>query len=247
MSKRLAIAFAVIVIGVACAGATGGSVVSSFRSPHASGVPRGMAYASSSSLLLYHVSNTTDKIYATNADGSVVKSFICPGDTRDVEGGEDYFWTCTYSTTGIIYRIDTTGSVEASFPAPANATGITLDATDLWVSSSVTNYVYRMTTVGSLVASFAAPAQNTAGLDWDGRYLWLADAATTDSALYRLTTTGSVLWQFKVPTGRAYGVAFDGKYVWYSSMANPKYCYRMTISGAAVEPASFGKVKALFK
>lgn len=240
-----------IIVGVAMvaasyAGATGGSVVASFRSPHAAGVPRGMAYASPHSRL-YHVSNTTNTIYATDADGSVVKSFPCPGDTRDVEGGQHYFWTCTYSATGVIYRINTTGSIEASFPAPANATGITLDATHLWVSSSTTDYVYRMTTVGSLVASFAAPAQNTAGLDWDGRYLWLADAASAGSTLYRLTTTGSVVWQFKAPVGRAYGVAFDGIYVWYSSMADPKYCYQMTISGIAVEPASFGKVKALFR
>jgi hypothetical protein len=246
MSIRFAIAFALILVGVGCAGATGGSVVASFRSPHASGVPRGMAYASPSSRL-YHVSSTKDTIYATETDGSVVGSFSCPGDTRDVEAGEDYFWTCTYSATGVIYRINTSGSIEASFLAPANATGITLDATYLWVSSSTTNYVYRVTTAGSVVASFAAPGSDTAGLDWDGRYLWLADAPTTGSALYRLTTTGSVLWQFKVPTGRAYGVAFDGTYVWYSSMANPKYCYQVTISGNAVEPASFGKVKALFR
>jgi hypothetical protein len=246
MSRRFVIALALVLVCVGYADATGGSVVASFRSPHASGVPRGMAYASPHERL-YHVSNTKDTIYATETNGSVVGSFPCPSDTRDVEAGEDYFWTCTYSATGVIYRINTSGSVEASFLAPANATGITLDATNLWVSSSTTNYVYRMTTVGSLVSSFAAPADDTAGLDWDGRYLWLADAATTDSALYRLTTTGSVLWRFDVPAGRAYGVAFDGTYVWYNSMANPKYCYRMTISGNAVEPASFGKVKALFR
>ncbi len=246
MSKRLAIALVLILIYVACAGATGGSVVASFRSPHASGLPRGMAYASPHERL-YHVSNTKDTIYATDTNGSVVKSFQCPGDTRDVEGVQHYFWTCTYSATGVIYRINTSGSIEASFLAPANATGITRDDTHLWVSSSTTNYVYRVTTTGSLVASFAAPGSDTAGLDWDGQYLWLADAATTDSTIYRLTTTGSVLWQFKAPAGRAYGVAFDGIYVWYSSMANPKYCYQVTISGNAVEPASFGKLRALFR
>ncbi|HUV87192.1 MAG TPA: hypothetical protein VMX79_08770 [bacterium] len=246
MTIRLIIVVTVALGAANFAGATGGSVVASFRSPHASGVPRGMAY-STHHTRLYHVSNTTNTIYATNTDGSVVKSFPCPADTRDVEGGQHYFWTCTYSATGVIYRINTTGSVEASFPAPANATGITRDATHLWVSSSTTNYVYRMTTVGSVVASFAAPADDTAGLDWDGRYLWLADAAAADSTVYRLTTTGSVVWQCKAPAGRAYGVAFDGTYVWYGSMANPKYCFRMTISGVAVEPASLGKVKALFR
>jgi len=239
-----------VVIGLASApvpaAATGGSIISSFQSPHASGVPRGMAYCPHHTRL-YHVSNTTNVIYATDAAGSVVKSFPCPGDTRGVEGGRHYFWTCTYSATGVIYRINTTGSIERLFPAPSNATGITLDATHLWVSSSATNYIYRMTTDGSLVASFTAPGKNTAGLDWDGRYLWLADAAATDSALFRLTTTGSVLWQFKVPAGRAYGVAFDGIYVWYSSMADPKYCYQMTIGGIGVEPSSFGKVKALYR
>lgn len=246
MLKSLAGGFVLILSGGLCAGATGGSIVSSFESPHAAGVPRGMAFASPHSRL-YHVSNTTNIIYATDTLGSVVKSFTCPGDTRDVEGGQHYFWTCTYSATGVIYRINTSGSIEAMFPAPANASGITRDDTHLWVSSSTTNYVYRMTTTGSLVASFAAPGSDTAGLDWDGLYLWLVDASTTDSTVYRLTTAGSVLWQFKAPAGRACGVAFDGIYVWYSSMATPKYCYRMTIGGSAVEPASFGGIRALFR
>jgi sugar lactone lactonase YvrE len=232
--------------GANLVGATGGSIVASFASPHAAGVPRGMAYCPHHTRL-YHVSNTTNVIYATNTDGSVVKSFACPSDTRDVEGGSHYFWTCTYSATGVIYRINTTGSIEKLFPAPSNATGITLDATHLWVSSSTTNYIYRMTTDGSLVTSFAAPGQDTAGLDWDGVYLWLADAATEGSSVYQLTTTGSVLREFKAPAGRAYGVAFDGVYVWYSSMANPKYCYQMTTGGIPVETASFGKLKAFFK
>jgi sugar lactone lactonase YvrE len=246
MTTKLFIAVAVALAAANYAGATGGSVVASFESPHAAGVPRGMAYCAHHTRL-YHVSNTTNVIYATNTDGSVVKSFPCPGDTRDVEGGSHYFWTCTYSATGVIYRINTTGSIEKLFPAPSNATGITLDATHLWVSSSTTNYIYRMTTDGSLVSSFAAPGRDTAGLDWDGLYLWLADAATGGSSVYQLTTTGSVIREFKAPAGRACGVAFDGVYVWYSSMANPKYCFRMTVGKIAVEPASFGKVKGLFK
>jgi hypothetical protein len=240
---RWALSLAVL---ASAAWATGGSVVASFPSPHASGTPRGLAYASPHQRL-YHVANTDNTIYATDGAGSVVSSFPCPGDTRDVEGGQHYFWTCTYSATGLIYRINTTGSIEASFGAPANATGITRDATHIWVSSSTTNYVYRMTTTGTIAASFAAPGSDTAGLDWDGQYLWLADAAATASKVYRLTTTGSVVWQFTAPAGRAYGVAFDGIYLWYSSMVNPKYCYRVTVGEDAVEAVSFGKVKVLFR
>lgn len=245
-SKGVTFLVAVTAFAAAVAGATGGSVVASFRSPHASGTPRGMAYATPHSRL-YHVSNTTNLIYATDAAGSVVKSFPCPGDTWGVEGGQHYFWTCTRSATGVIYRINTTGSVEASFPAPANATGITRDATHLWVSSEATDYVYRLTTTGSLVASFAAPAGDSVGLDWDGTYLWLADGASSGSAIYRLTTAGSVVWSFAVPFGRAAGVAWDGTHVWYCSSTTPKYVYRVTASGIGVGPASFGKIKALFE
>ena len=243
--RKVALIVVLAAAGAGVAGATGGSVVASFRSPHAAGTPRGMAHATQHGRL-YHVSNTSDIIYATDTAGSVIKSFACPGDTWGVEGGQHYFWTCTRSATGVIYRINTSGSIEASFPAPANATGITRDETHLWVSSGTSDYVYRITTTGSLVASFAAPAGESAGLDWDGTYLWLADGATAGSAIYRLTTAGSVVWSFEVPFGRAAGVAWDGTHIWYCSSTTPKYVYRVTAGGIGVGPASFGRIKALF-
>ncbi|MGD8719014.1 MAG: DUF5050 domain-containing protein [Candidatus Zixiibacteriota bacterium] len=238
-------ALAVMLLAAAAAWSTGGSIVASFESPHASGTPRGLAYATPHSRI-YHVSDTTNMIYGTDAAGAVLVSIPCPADTWGVEGAYHYYWTCTRSATGLIYRINTTGSVETSFPAPANATGITRDDTHLWVSSDATDYVYRVTTSGSLAASFAAPGDNSAGLDWDGDYLWLADSSG-DSKIYQLTTSGSVMRMLDVPVGRAAGVAFDGTYVWYANYVGAKYVYRITIGDVGVEPASFGRLKALFR
>ena len=43
------------------------------------------------------------------------------------------------------------------------------------------------------------------------------------------------------------GVAWDGTYVRCSSKSAPKYGFQMTIGVVGVAPASFGKVKALFR
>ena len=50
-----------------------------------------------------------------------------------------------------------------------------------------------------------------------------------------------------VPVGRAAGVAFDGTYVWYANYVGTKYVYRITAGDVGVEPASFGRLKALYR
>ena len=248
MVKKSALAIGLVVAAAGYAAATGGSIVSSFRSPHAATTPRGMAYAPNHSRL-YHVSSGSPYIFATDTSGSIVKSFLCPANTRGVEGlGESQghgFWTCSFSPA-VAYRVSTTGSIMSSFAALSRPNGLTREGDYIWLSSETSNVIYKHRTTGSLVASFASPAGVSSGLDWDGNYLWLADA-NTGSKIYQLTTTGSVRRALKVPVGRAAGVAFDGTHVWYCSLTSPKYVYRITIGKIAVEPASLGRVKALFR
>ncbi|UCH78712.1 MAG: hypothetical protein JSU81_01815 [Candidatus Coatesbacteria bacterium] len=134
----------------------------------------------------------------------------------------------------------------SSFAARSRPTGLTREGDYIWLSSETSNVIYKHRTTGALVASFTSPAGVSSGLDWDGNYLWLADP-DSNSKIYQLTTTGSVRRTLKVPVGRASGVAFDGTYVWYCDLMSPKYVYRITIGRIAVAPASFGRVKALFK
>lgn len=237
----------VILCGVvAAAAATGGSIVSSFASPFAGGVPRGLAFNENQGLL-YHVAEEGGVIYGLNTLGSVIASYPCPVPARDIEARPGYFWLCTYTATGLVYRVNTAGSILESFFAPANACGITYDDASLWVSSSATGTVYRLTTNGSTLTSFSSPAADAGGLAWDGCYLWLADAASTGPSLYQLTTAGSVVWSCPAPQGRPYGVACDGAYVWYSSMVEPKYVYRVTKGSVGVAPVTWGRIKALYR
>jgi hypothetical protein len=62
----------------------------------------------------------------------------------------------------------------------------------------------------------------------------------------RFADTGSVVASFKVPGGNyeCSGATFDGSYLW---LANKGWAYRVDIDVIAVEAASIGKVKALYR
>jgi hypothetical protein len=117
------------------------------------------------------------------------------------------------------------------------------DAGLAWVKGSLRADNYALNTSGSIVKSFKAPFY-VHDLAWDGRYLWTN--RWSDFYICRFTDTGSVVASFKLPGGtyESSGAAFDGSYLW---LANRGWAYRVDIGVIAVEPASAGKVKALFR
>lgn len=90
---------------------------------------------------------------------------------------------------------------------------------------------------GDVVSSFAHPrGTGTAGLCWDGAYLW--SAGQPSYVFLRTTTTGSIVGSFKYGSTYSYikGLTFDGEYLWYSSQRlGEDYTYtRITTNGSWV-------------
>jgi hypothetical protein len=71
--------------------------------------------------------------------------------------------------------------------------------------------------MGDVVSSFRHPGRTgTAGLCWDGAYLWFAGQPA--SRFVRTTTTGSFVGSFDIGGTYSYvrGLTFDGVYLWFS-------------------------------
>jgi hypothetical protein len=64
--------------------------------------------------------------------------------------------------------------------------------------------------------------------------------------MYRISTLGSVVASFGLPGGVT-GATFDGEYLWAEIWLNPWWTFQYDIGVTAVEPASLGRVKALYR
>lgn len=119
--------------------------------------------------------------------------------------------------------------------------------------SYLTGIWWVSTTNGSLISSFQAPYTNYAlDLAWDytHKLIWYANYATR--WVFGATTTGSVVesWALRPTTVSApYGVAYhEGRLYVSTSGGSPDeyiWVYECTYTGR--EPASLGKVKAIFE
>jgi hypothetical protein len=184
------------------------------------------------------------RVYATG--GSWVSSFPAP--VTSAQYGAAYMGRSRYwggsQTTDTIYLFETTGSVVSSFAA-SNPYGITWDGTYLWWLGA--DDVFRQCeSSGSVIKTFtASPITNGRDLGWDGRYLWCPDS--TLDYVYRLSTDGSIVASFRAPGGSTYGCTYDGEYLWVTDIVMPRYAYRIDVGYTSVAPASFGKVKAIYR
>jgi sugar lactone lactonase YvrE len=101
----------------------------------------------------------------------------------------------------------------------------------------------------SIISSFQAPhgqGYSNRGIDWDGECLFLMQNGASGGYIFRLTTGGSVVNSYQIPSGSPAGVAWDGKCVWFSDK-DTDWVYRMSWTDVGVEPASLGRVRAIFR
>jgi hypothetical protein len=145
-------------------------------------------------------------------------------------------WSGGYTRYGLCINSDKRTSGSATRIYQSYLTGL------WWVSN----------TNGSLISSFQAPHTNYAyDLAWDytHEYIWYANYATR--WVVGITTTGSVResWQLKSTVSYPYGIAYYGGrlYVSTSGGSPDEYIWVYDCSYTYVEPASLGKVKALFE
>jgi hypothetical protein len=88
-----------------------------------------------------------------------------------------------------------------------------------------------------------APWNTAAG--YYNQQLW---AGGDDGYIYGMAIGASTLaGSFAAPGGSCAAVGFDGEYLWTADKNMPQYIYKVDIDVVDVEPASVGKVKALFR
>ena len=168
---------------------TGGSVVSSFASPHTS-CNYGAAYLGRSRY--WGGSQTLDSIFLFDAGGSVVSSFAASNPYGIAWDGTYLWWL---GTEDVFRRCTSTGSVVSSFSVPAISNGRDLgwDGTYLWCPDATDDLVYRFTTAGSITASFRAPNDLTYGCAYDGTYLWLTGISGAPDYFFKVDVGGSTV------------------------------------------------------
>ena len=220
--------------GTAFAGTA--SIVASYTLPIRSA--QGMDYHDG---YIYTADSTAsyERIYKVTTTGTIVQSLNNFYAVRGIARTNFEFWGVTY-LTGYIYRLSTAGSFLRSFKGPG-AAGVELDYDEgfLWYSAGLAG-IYKLTVNGSVVTSFNFP--DAWGISSDNGYMWVTRQRYTNN-LWQLTQSGSVVDYFTL-RGDPDGVTWEGSYLWYSSS---RTIYKATLSYTAVEPASLGKVKAVYR
>ena len=242
MRRVIITTVALAVLAAAATATVSGSIVASWRSPCIN--PAALDYYDGR---LYHVAQAERKIFITTTVGSLLGSVVDPTSARGLDRTAIEYWIC--HANGSIARLDTTGSLIRVLPGPATqGYDITLGEGCLWYSGYTTApYIFRLTVeTGSIMASFRSPGRAPGGLFWEAPTLWFAEGANPTGSIYHLTTTGSIIESITVPGARPYGVAREGPFIWYTDFTTG-YVYQITYTQTGVEPASLGRVKAVYR
>jgi hypothetical protein len=261
MGKRVLIMAVVIcVVAAACAWGQVGSVISSFAWPGTNNVYRNGNY-------VFGVSGTnTLQVY--NVNGSMVRTgsltgLVSPGDADHSVKGTGHLAVLDGHTLLRDYVIST-GSLASSTSIPsADAYGYIPGSSYLYLADS--GHVYRCTTGGSAVSSFTFPGAYVGGVGAtstfngkEGEYVvvtvWAYGYDGDVGFVY--TSSGAPVATFDVP-GMTYGCvcgpghpAGFGTTLWCNAQVSGvgRYVYQINLgNGTAVEPASLGRVKAVFR
>jgi hypothetical protein len=259
----------------ASAGAAPGDIIASFNIPKLSlNGPRGLAFDGDAEYAVADNRGRKQvRIYRFSFDGenaTVEDQFNCPA---AVYWAMDLAWRS--GTPNRIYVADDlekpqsrakilvlnadTGSLTNKFDGPFRAgthvNGLTWDGSYLYASSYESPLVYRLTSAGSVVASFAAAHPKNHGLAYGEGSLWVVSGRPNFDAR-EYTTSGLPFAHFTYNVDDEYvGGACVGRpslgSIFVSTFTGEKYVYEIETDPreyerVAVEPASLGRVKALF-
>jgi len=198
------------------------------------------------------------------SSGSVLSSFVSPSgvNTRGLSyqwggnlwlgnGNNDYVYRC----------IEWSGSILASWPADHDVVGLACQGnqsqpgtpTAIFVNDNYPAYVWRHNLSGSRLSQFGLSSDVRAfDAAWDYRnnLLWLGSYWT--EYIYGVTSTGSRVASFRAPAGteNPRGMAYYDGLLFVATTSGTPDDYIWAIDcppNVAVEPASIGKLKALFR
>lgn len=232
-----------------------GSVVSSFRAPGTS--VRGMARSDTrlhviiygDPTRIYRVAPGTGSVY-----GSWPTAFsrYCRG-LGFSEGG--YLWVGCYENDHV-YKCDSaTGTVYSSWSAGNNAYGVDpfctgdggVGTTAIFTSDERPSYCWRhRLTNGSVMSSFPISNRSFFDIAWDhrNRLIWVG---SVNNVIYGYRMSGALAASFAAPNTYPYGMAYFNEYLWVGCDGND-YIYRVHCPGnVTVAPASFGRIKAVYR
>jgi hypothetical protein len=112
------------------------------------------------------------------------------------------YWVCTYySDPGLVYKINSSGTVLSQFVPPNNQPwDICLQGSDLWIADYYGNMLYKVSQTGTLLDSHASQGIKPSGIVYDGTYLWYCDGELgSNSTLYKVDLLGSGTPEITVP------------------------------------------------
>lgn len=215
-----------------------GQTIASFRAPN--GFCHSLGWDGTYLWSLYDDHTNPIKVYRLNpTNGSVISSFQYseapvhgePGLAADASylyiahGSPDHLHTWTHA-----------GSLLNTFSWPFFYRGLAYDGAYFWCGETP-DYLIKTTLSGSVVASFQVRFQ-VYDVGYDGDFL----ICTSLANLYAVTPEGSVVKTVAAPA--SLGCDWGGGYIWVGG----SYIYKLGWESLiAVQPVSFGRIKALWR
>lgn len=254
--KRHGVRFGIIIAAVTISAAPAlggvGDVLASFPSPAQR--PTTMTWADGN-LYVFCDAPPYNIWKVKPSNGSVLGSFRFArgaGDTAGIAHDGKYFWVAN-GAENVIYSVKWGGGVVSSFKATWNVgEGLACSDFHIWGTEEGGEWnfkLYQMRRDGRVLRSYSLYYQMFDPV-WDGQYIWVPDYDNIVK-LYRIAcmdiVEGSVVTTFRTPADEARGMAFDGTYLWLSTMADNGRIWKIDRGHVAVQPASLGRVKALYR
>jgi hypothetical protein len=258
---------ATLIFGVTAFATYPGSVVSSFLAEYIpdEGYPMGITYGEGYVWVTYVYDLVTKR---RPKDGSIVTSFRSESWADESGWEENHKYIYNVGAFGWIYWSDSaTGSTIGSFPKPGTGALSGVDYYDgapsqpIWVVENVPAMAWNLTPKGSVVSSYSLRSwlYLIRGLAYDGDtpggdYLFLGLFTAPSYIFVVKVDTFSLISSFVAPVGGRgiSDLSWDGRYLWALENgpppAKPGWVYRFVAhSSPNIEPASIGKIKALYR
>jgi len=252
MSRSFWVVAILLCVASVAFGATG-SILGSYKAP--SNNIRGLAHSGTYLHVLVH----PNMVYNVNpGNGSVLGSWAVPSGSSNrglAYSATGNVWVGSYNND-VIYPCNwTSGSIIGSWAAGHDPYGLAaqqtgdggVGVTAIFSSDSAHSYTWRHAlNNGSILSSFPMPNSDYRDITYDQRNGLIWGAYGPNIFGYSVAGAGSIVSSFEAPPSTSYGMAYYNS-VLFIGCTNG-YVYRVSCPATvSVEPASIGKVKALYR